>query len=101
MICGAEGDGLAVVAARAALVARWCNTARELVDAPANLMSPAELARRASEIPGVELELVDPTEAGLGALEAVGGVQRVAAAVARAPSPSRRRPAGAAAGSDR
>jgi leucyl aminopeptidase len=46
--------------------------ARELVDAPANLMSPAELARRASEIPGLELELVDPVQAGLGALAAVG-----------------------------
>jgi leucyl aminopeptidase len=72
VICGADGDGLAAVAARAAVVAQWCNTARELVDAPANLMSPAELARRASEIPGVELELVDPTQAGLGALAAVG-----------------------------
>ena len=45
---------------RAALVAGWCNVARELVDAPANLMSPAELGRRASEIPGLELELIDP-----------------------------------------
>jgi leucyl aminopeptidase len=63
---------LTAAAARAALVARWCNMARELVDAPANLMSPADLARRASEIPDVELELVDPLEAGLGALAAVG-----------------------------
>jgi leucyl aminopeptidase len=68
----AAGPGQAA-AARAALVAGWCNVARELVDAPANLMSPAELARRASEIPGVELELVDPAQAGLGALAAVGG----------------------------
>jgi leucyl aminopeptidase len=73
VICGTDGDGLAAVAARAALVAGWCNTARELVDAPANLMSPAELARRASEIPGLEMELVDPVQAGLGALAAVGG----------------------------
>ena len=73
VICGAEGYGLAADAARAALVAGWCNTARELVDAPANLMSPAELARRASEIPGLEIELVDPVGAGLGALAAVGG----------------------------
>jgi leucyl aminopeptidase len=81
VICGVDGDpggdaavaGQAAAAARAALVAGWCNVARELVDAPANLMSPAELARRASEIPGVELELVDPLRAGLGALAAVGG----------------------------
>ena len=67
------GPGLAAACARAALVAGWCNVARELVDAPANLMSPAELARRASEIPDVELEIVDPVQAGLGALAAVGG----------------------------
>jgi leucyl aminopeptidase len=73
VICGADGDGLAAVAARAALVAAWCNTARELVDAPANLMSPSELASRATAIPRLEAELVDPAEAGLGALAAVGG----------------------------
>jgi leucyl aminopeptidase len=81
VICGVEGDhggdaagpGPTAACARAALVAGWCNVARELVDAPANLMSPAELARRASEIPQVELELVDPVQAGLGALAAVGG----------------------------
>ena len=70
VICGTD-DG-AALAARGALVAGWCNTARELVDAPANLMSPAELARRASQIPGVEMEIVDPLQAGLGALAAVG-----------------------------
>ncbi len=80
VICGIDdepsGDaarsGLAAAAARAALIARWCNVARELVDAPANLMSPAELARRASAIPRLELELVNPVQAGLGALAAVG-----------------------------
>ena len=72
VIYGADGDEHAAVAARAALVAGWCNVARELVDAPANLMSPAELGRRASEIPRLELELIDPVQAGLGALAAVG-----------------------------
>jgi leucyl aminopeptidase len=80
VICGVDGDqhsdaaapGPAAAAARAALVAKWCNLARELVDAPANLMSPAELAGRAGQIPRVELELVDPVPAGLGALAAVG-----------------------------
>ena len=43
VICGC-GDELAPVAARAALVARWTNTARELVDAPPNVVSPAGLA---------------------------------------------------------
>ncbi len=65
VICGSDGDAAPSPPGRA-LVAGWCNTARELVDAPANLMSPAELARRASQIPGVELEIVDPLQAGLG-----------------------------------
>jgi leucyl aminopeptidase len=73
LAAGAAGPGLAAAAARAALVAGWCNLARELVDAPANLMSPAELARRAGQLPHVELELIDPVQAGLGALAAVGG----------------------------
>ena len=72
MICGADGDDLQTVADRAALVARWCNTARELVDAPPNVISPAGLAERAAALPGLRVETIDPTEAGLGALAAVG-----------------------------
>jgi leucyl aminopeptidase len=66
------GDGLAPVADRAALVARWTNTARELVDAPPNVVSPMGLAERASSFPGLLAKTVDPSEAGLGALAAVG-----------------------------
>ncbi len=72
VICGANGDDLQTVANRAALVARWCNTARELVDAPPNVISPAGLAGRAAALPGLRVETIDPTEAGLGALAAVG-----------------------------
>ncbi len=72
VICGV-GDDLAPVADRAALVARWVNVARELVDAPANVMSPAGLAERAAAVPGVSTEVIDAGEAGLGALAAVGG----------------------------
>jgi leucyl aminopeptidase len=72
VICGA-GDDLAPVADRAVLVARWVNVARELVDAPANIMSPAGLAERAAAVPGVSTESIDAREAGLGALAAVGG----------------------------
>src|SRR5690242_10882131 len=43
VICGA-GDELQSAADRAALIGRWTNTARELVDAPANVVSPAGLA---------------------------------------------------------
>jgi leucyl aminopeptidase len=72
VICGA-GDDLAPVADRAALVARWVNTARELVDAPPNVISPTGLAERAAAVPGVSTETIDAGEAGLGALGAVGG----------------------------
>ena len=69
VICGAGDVG--AVADRAALVARWTNTARELVDAPPNILSPAGLEERAAAV--VPIEVVDPVEAGLGALAAVGG----------------------------
>ena len=72
VICGC-GDELAPVADRAALVARWTNVARELVDAPPNVISPAGLAERAVKIAHLDSEIVDPVRAGLGALAAVGG----------------------------
>jgi leucyl aminopeptidase len=72
VICGGD-EGLAPVADRAALIARWTNTARELVDAPANVISPAELADRAVKFTHLDSEIVDPASAGLGALAAVGG----------------------------
>src|SRR5215218_8752100 len=43
VICGG-GDDLGPVADRAALIGRWTNAARELVDAPPNVVSPAGLA---------------------------------------------------------
>jgi leucyl aminopeptidase len=72
VICGCDDD-LAPVAKRAALVARWTNAARELVDAPPNVVSPAGLAEQAAAVPRIVAETIDPTEAGLGALAAVGG----------------------------
>lgn len=72
VICGV-GDGLGPVAHRASLVGRWTNAARELVDAPPNLVSPAGLAERAAAVPGLRTEIIDPAQAGLGALVAVGG----------------------------
>src|SRR5262245_24944091 len=65
-LCG--GEGHEAVADRAALIARWTNTARELVDAPPNIISPAGLEERVRPT-----EVIDPHEAGLGALAAVGG----------------------------
>jgi leucyl aminopeptidase len=72
VICGCD-DELAPVADRAALIARWTNTARELVDAPPNVISPAGLAERAAAFPRLRAETIDPAGAGLGALAAVGG----------------------------
>jgi leucyl aminopeptidase len=77
VICGA-GDDLAPVADRAARVARWVNSARELVDAPPNIMSPAGLADRAAALPGVRTEVIDAVDAGLGALAAVGASSAIA-----------------------
>jgi leucyl aminopeptidase len=77
VIC-ATGDDLARVADGAVVVARWVNTARELVDAPANIMSPAGLAERAAALPGVSAEIIDAGDAGLGALAAVGGSSPIA-----------------------
>jgi leucyl aminopeptidase len=71
VICGCP-EGLAPVADRAALVARWTNTARELVDSPANLMSPEDLSDRVVKFDHLVSEIVDPVRAGLGALTAVG-----------------------------
>ena len=72
VICGCP-HGLASVADRAALVARWTNIARELVDAPANLMTPAHLSDRVVRFAHLDSEIVDPDRVGLGALAAVGG----------------------------
>jgi leucyl aminopeptidase len=72
VICNCD-ERLTPVAERAAVVARWTNIARELVDSPPNVISPAELAERAASFPGLETEVVDPQQAGLGALVAVGG----------------------------
>src|SRR5215213_3877547 len=72
VICGA-GDDLRSVAHRAALIGRWTNAARELVDAPANIVSPAGLAERAAALPGLRTEIIDARQAGLGGLAAVGG----------------------------
>jgi leucyl aminopeptidase len=72
ILCGAP-DELRATAARAATIARWTNVARELVDAPPNVVTPAALAERAAAISGVRVQALDPDAAGLPALAAVGG----------------------------
>jgi leucyl aminopeptidase len=72
ILCGASPD-MAEIATRAEAIARWTNTARELVDAPPNVVTPAGLADRAAALPGVGIEVLDAVTAGLPALAAVGG----------------------------
>jgi leucyl aminopeptidase len=72
VVCGATPD-LADGATRAEVVARWTNAARELVDAPPNVIDPAGLAERAAGLPGVSIEVLDAATARLPALAAVGG----------------------------
>ena len=78
LIAGAPEE-LRAAAVRSEVVARWTNSARELVDGPPNEVTPDGLARAASvllEPAAVEVQTLDLdaiTRAGLGALAAVGG----------------------------
>ena len=71
IVCGAN-DEIAGAANRPEVVARWTNVARELVDAPPNVVGPAGLADRAAGMPGVRVDVLDAAAAGLPALAAVG-----------------------------
>src|SRR3954454_4190064 len=71
VVCGVD-DEFFGSAARPEIVARWTNVARELVDAPPNIVGPQELAERAGAIPGVRVEVIDAAAARLPALAAVG-----------------------------
>jgi leucyl aminopeptidase len=73
LVCGADEDELSAIATRAELVSRWTNSARELVDAPPNVVTPASLAERAQALPGVAVEVIDASPRALPALAAVGG----------------------------
>src|SRR4051795_13049180 len=71
VVCGIV-DEFHASASRPEVVARWTNVARELVDAPPNLVGPQELAERAAAIPGLRVDVLDATAARLPALAAVG-----------------------------
>jgi leucyl aminopeptidase len=72
IVCGAK-DEHGEVAARAELIARWTNVARDLVDGPPNVVTPAGLAEHAATLPDLRVEVLDPAAARLPALAAVGG----------------------------
>ena len=77
VLCGAGAAAAAEPAARAGIVAHWANRCRELVNAPANLLTPTALAERAGEIAssgGLAAEIWGRAEieaAGMGAFAAV------------------------------
>jgi leucyl aminopeptidase len=77
VLCAEKEDGLAETAARAALVGKWVNWARDLANSPPNELTPEGLAERAGELAGdhVRVGALDPAQIdklGMGALSAVG-----------------------------
>jgi leucyl aminopeptidase len=73
LVAPAEVDA---AAQRAARVAGFVTLARDLANAPGNLLPPAELAAQAMELEGVAVEAFGPeriAELGMGALAAVAG----------------------------
>lgn len=78
LVCGAGAAAAAPAGSRAAIVAGWTNRCRDLVNAPANELTPAALAGRtieaASELPHVRASALGPAEieeAGMSAFLAV------------------------------
>jgi leucyl aminopeptidase len=76
VLYGAE-EGTAQTAERFARVAKWVNWARDLANSPPNELTPADLAARAAELAGPNLQVsaLEPAqleELGMGALSAVG-----------------------------
>jgi leucyl aminopeptidase len=74
VLYGVEGGD---VAARAATVSKWVNSARDLANSPPNELTPEVLAQRAGELAGSHLQVtaLEPAqidELGMGALSAVG-----------------------------
>jgi leucyl aminopeptidase len=78
LLIATAADEIRPVVARAEVVARWTNRARELVDAPPNEMTPGGLAHAAAtllESTATSVAILEPEEIellGLGALAVVG-----------------------------
>ncbi len=78
VLCGPDAEAAAEPARRAAVVAAWTNRCRDLVNAPPNELTPADLADSARELaerfPAISFEALGPEEiraSGMGALTAV------------------------------
>ena len=78
VLCGPGAGGAGEAARRANVAAAWANRCRDIVNAPANKVTPSELAAWAEEIAGggehLRYEALGPEEiraAGMGAFAAV------------------------------
>ncbi len=77
-LAGAEGPEAEAALREAQAVTRWVCFARDLVNCPANLLTPQDMAQRMAEAAGklgVEVEILDETQTralGMGAFHAVG-----------------------------
>ena len=77
-LAGAEGPEAETALREAQAVTRWVYFARDLVNCPANLLTPQDMAQRMAEAAGklgVEAEILDETQTralGMGAFHAVG-----------------------------
>jgi leucyl aminopeptidase len=76
VLYGAD-NGASDTAKRAATVAKWVNWARDLANSPPNELTPEDLAKRAAELAGpnlqvTALDMAQIDELGMGALSAVG-----------------------------
>ena len=72
-----DDDGVDDAATRAATVSKWVNWARDLANSPPNELTPEDLAKRAADLAGPNLQVsaLDPEEIDelrMGALSAVG-----------------------------
>ena len=97
-------DDVARASASARTSPRWTNRARDLVNRPANDLTPGDLAEYAAELadgtPGLTAEVLEPDamrELGMGALLAVGHGQLQRASPHRAALGASRRRAAATA----
>jgi leucyl aminopeptidase len=79
ILCGPGAEAVADDARRANVIARWTNKCRDLVNAPANELTPESLTEwaqsTASDLPTLRFESMNAEEiraAGMGALTAVG-----------------------------
>jgi leucyl aminopeptidase len=76
VLYGGDNDA-SETAARAAIVSKWVNWARDLANSPPNELTPEDLATRAAELAGPNLQVtaLEPEQIdalGMGALSAVG-----------------------------